>query len=399
MIDVAAVAVPVNGPGALAFVHQGELIWLGLQLVPVALALALLLTGAGARVRAALGRLCGGRRYGTIVLVGWAWLVAAGLLSLPLQYLDHVRWSVWGVPTPPVTAWLAGQAAQLGVLLVAAMLLLWIPFALIAKAPRVWPVWLTLIVVPVLTVGLVCVQVWVQPMLTSYQPLADRALAAQIQSMADRCGAGRIPVLIGGDDETVVGLGPTSRILLSPEALKVETRAELITTVAHELKHYRMGDNWLAIGTVGALILAGALLVQVLGGGAVRAWGARFGFSTLADPTSLPLIALILTIAWVCAGLPIYNAVQRHAELEADRFALEVTHDNHALAQRQAEAGKYPWRMNEYDEAYRLLFANHPSQAERVRLANSYRPWEQGRPGVYDGICKPRARTGGADGA
>jgi STE24 endopeptidase len=399
------VPVPANAPGAELFSQQADLIWIGLQLVTVAVALAFLPTGAGARLRSALQRLTGGDPYWTLTLFAGACLVVWRTVSLPLEYYAQVgHWNAWGFPALtgfPKTSfgtWLVGYMLQLAVTLAAVMLLLWIPFVLIARAPRLWWLWLTAIAVPVLTIVLVTVQVVITPMTTRLEPLVDPGLNAQIHAMAERCGAGRIPVFIGGNDETVVGLGPTSRILISRDALTAQTRAELLTTLAHELKHYRMGDNWLAIGTVGGLILAGALLVQVLGAAVTRRWGGRFGFASLADPAALPLMVLILTLAWALAGRPIFNAVQRHVEVEADRFALEVTHDNHAFATRQAAAAKAPWRMNDYDPFFEVFMATHPSQADRDRMGDSYRPWERGQPGVYDKVCRPASaapRVGG----
>ena len=398
------VPIPTNAPGAELYSQQGDLIWISLQLLTTAVALALLFTGAGARLRSALRRLTGERPYWTLTLFAGAYLVVARLVSLPLEYYAQVgHWNDWdfprltGFPKTSFGAWLVGYAVQLEVALVAAALLLWIPFALIARAPRLWWLYLTAIAVPVLAIGLVTAQVVITPMATRFEPLADPGLNAQIQAMAERCGAGSIPVFIGGNDETVVGLGPTSRVLISPYALKTETRAQLLTTLAHELKHYRLGDNWLALAMVGDLILAGALLIQLLGPMAIRRWGARFGVASLADPASLPLMVLILTLAWALAGLPIFNAVQRHVETEADRFALEVTHDNYAFASWQAAAAKAPWRMNEYDLFFDVFMATHPSQADRVRMGDSYQPWEKGQPGVYDKVCKPAsAAPGGA---
>jgi Zn-dependent protease with chaperone function len=173
--------------------------------------------------------------------------------------------------------------------------------------------------------------------------------------------------------------------------MKIQTPDQLMTTLAHELKHHLMGDNWLALGVVGALILAGAVLVQLLGGAAIRLWGPRMGLRSLHDPAALALIALIVTLGWGLAGLPLYNAVQKHAEFDADRFALELTHDNRALSEWQARAASLPWVTSEEDWFTSVFLDNHPSQADRVRFGNSYRPWAQGRPGAYDGVCRPSA--------
>ena len=40
---------------------------------------------------------------------------------------------------------------------------------------------------------------------------------------------------------------------------------------------------------------------------------------------------VILTAFWLCT-LPLFNLFARHIEHEADRFGLELTHQNHAAA-------------------------------------------------------------------
>jgi STE24 endopeptidase len=186
-----------------------------------------------------------------------------------------------------------------------------------------------------------------------------------------------------------VGFGPWSRILVAPWALKAQTHAQLLTTLAHELKHDRMGDNWLAIAVVGGLMLAGFLLVQLGGGLALKLWGARFGIASLRQPAALPLMVLVLVLSWDVAGLPLFNAIQKHAEHEADRFGLEATRDNRAFSEWQAILP--PWKVAEEGWITGAWFDNHPSQADRVRFGNAYRPWAEGRPGVYDRVCKPPA--------
>jgi Zn-dependent protease with chaperone function len=394
MTDPGPVPIPTNTPVALAFAHEGELLFLGLQLVGVLVPLAFLATGWGARLAAGIGRLTGGRRWLTLTLFAWIFLALWTAASAPLLYLrDVARWARFaaqGFPPLSLGECLTGRATGLLFMALLAAALLWIPFRLIERRPRTWPVILTLVVLPALTAALVLSQVALMPMTTPFHPVQG-PIAARIHALAARCGAGGVPVLVGGGDTTVVGLGPTSRILVGATDIETETPDQLMTTLAHELKHHLMGDNWLAVAVVGALILAGALLVQLPGGMAIRLWGPRMGLASLHEPAALPLIVLILVLGWGLAGLPVYNAVQKSAEFEADRFALELTHDNRAFSEFQASVGKLPWRMNEEDWFTSVFLDNHPSQADRVRFGNSYRPWAQGRRDVYAGVCRPSA--------
>jgi Zn-dependent protease with chaperone function len=396
MTDFDPVPIPGNTSAAVEFANQGELLWVGLLVIAVVVPLAFLATGWGGRLRAALDRRTGGRRWLTLILFAWIFLAAETAAAAPLRYLDDVarwaRWRVLGFPPPDTAAWWLEQAMRLLTVGAVAAALLWIPFRLIERRPRWWPVILTGIALPLLTAGLVFSQVVLTPAMTRFEPVNDRQLLAQIEDMTRRCGAGPVPVLVGGNDTTVVGLGPSSRILIGAFNQKLQTRRQMLTTVAHELKHHRMGDNWLALAVVGALMLAGGLLVQAAGPAVIRRWGSKMGVSVLHDPAALPLMALILAIGWSLAGLPVFNAVQRHAEHEADRFALEVTHDNRAFAEWQARAASLPWKINEEDLFTVLFLDNHPSQADRVRFGNSYRPWTVGQPGVYDRVCGPPER-------
>ena len=395
MTDPGPVPIPTDSPTALAFAHEGELLFLGLQLVAAAVPLIFLATGWGGRLRARIERLTGRRPWLTLTLFAWAFLAVQTAALLPLLYLrDVARWERFaaiGFPPPPIGGWLTSQAASLAMTALLAAALLWIPFRLIARRPKAWPFLFTAVALPALTGALVLWQVVLMPMTTAFRPIQDPAVAARVHALAERCRAGAIPVLVGGSDTTAVGLGPTSRILVGAIEMKIETPDQLMTTLAHELKHQLMGDNWLAIGLVGALMLAGALLVQLLGGAAIRLWGPRMGIVSLHDPAALPLIVLILTLGWGFGGLPIFNAVQKHVEIEADRFALEVTHDNRAFSEWQARAGSLPWRMNEEDWFTSTFLDNHPSQADRVRFGDSYRPWALGKHGRYDGVCNPSA--------
>jgi hypothetical protein len=190
MAVASLVSVPPNTPQAVAFTHQGELIWIGLHLFAVAVAAVFLLTGLGVRLRTALDRVTSGRGYPALVLFAWAYLVADAGIALPLRWIDAARWARWasfGVKAPELAGWLAGQAVGLVILCAASAVLLWVPYGLMARRPRTWWLWLTAIAAPALAAGLVLWQTILLPMATRSEPLGDPALTARIEAMAARC--------------------------------------------------------------------------------------------------------------------------------------------------------------------------------------------------------------------
>jgi STE24 endopeptidase len=283
--------------------------------------------------------------------------------------------------------WLTGKAGGLLLVMVAGTSLVWVPYMLISKYPQRWWLYGTALIVPLFTCALVVMQIWVMPLATELRPLTDTALAAKIQALAARCGVADVPLFVGGGSDTVVGLGPVSRIILASHTVD-GPEEHILYTASHELKHYVMGDNWLAITVVTGLILLGLWLVQAVGRAAINRWEKKFGFSKLSDPASLPLVILILTVYWILIGLPTFNGVQRYVEFEADRFALELTRDNQAQAMALAPYAEEPFQLNEYRLFDRVFRANHPSNAERIDLANNYRPWANGGLLVYGEVCQ-----------
>jgi len=230
--------------------------------------------------------------------------------------------------------------------------------------------------------------VWVDPLTTTYKPLDDRPLEARIDALAARCDITHIPVMVGGNSTGVTGLGPTNRIVLQSNLASVETPDQIVFTIGHELKHYVMDDNWKGLAIIAVCLLAGFWLTDRLGRAAIRRFSGRWGFSELSDPASVPLIVFLLTFFWL-AIVPFFNLFSRHIELEADRFGLELTHQNHAAAMvfaRDASSGDV---AADWDTFFLIFQATHPSVAQRIEFANTYKPWEQGKPLVYGNVCKP----------
>jgi Zn-dependent protease with chaperone function len=389
---MAAVAVPENTAQVNAYALQAELLWAAGQIAGLLLPPLLLFTGLGAKLRTLCARWTGGSQYRTLTLFAAIYLLLSGLVVLPIRYWRLiVLEGQFGQPVESLSQFLLGYFVPVGAQIVVAALFLWLFVWLIRRAPGTWWLWGALALVPISFAVLVALPVFVDPLTADYKPLADKVLLAKIESFAARCGIGEIPVFVGGDDDTVVGLGPTNRVFLEDGIEKRETPEQIEFTVAHEMKHYVIGDNWKALAILFGVGLAGLWLVNRYGRRAIARWHRRFGFEELHDPAALPLIVLIFSLFWLCV-LPLFNWEARHIELEADRFGLELSQQNHAAAELFAGWAHKELAQTRYDLFFTLFRQTHPSLAERIELANAYHPWRDGGPLVYGDVCKMEAK-------
>lgn len=98
------------------------------------------------------------------------------------------------------------------------------------------------------------------------------------------------------------------------------------------------------------------------------------GFDSLADVASLPLLIALgqtVNVALLPAGL----AYSRQIEHEADRFGLELTHDNEAAARAFVTLQRTNLGYPRPGRFYTFFRASHPSLGARIDFANTYRPW------------------------
>ena len=71
--------------------------------------------------------------------------------------------------------------------------------------------------------------------------------------------------------------------------------------------------------------------------------------------------------------LPPVNAFRQHVEFEADRYGLELTHENEVLAEMVSSwTAKSNLRMPNPSLFFMLFRSSHPSDATRISFANEY---------------------------
>jgi len=376
------VPVPEPSPLALQYYRSGNVLWAVRQLVALAVPAVLLFSGLSARLRNGAGRI-GRKWFFTIGLYFGFYAVISFVVSLPLDYYSqYVRQHSYDLSNQTFGKWLGDSFKELAISLVGGFLLLWIPYLVIRMSPRRWWLYTSLLAVPFMFLVMLIFPIWIAPLFNQFGPMKNQALEAKILALADRVGieGSRVyEVNKSVDTKTVnayvAGFLNTKRIVLWDTLLARLDEDQVLAVMAHEMGHYVLGHVVQGV-LIGALsVFVTLYLVYRLSGLLIDRFKDRFGFDRLDDVASLPLILLLMGVLGLAVS-PLGLAFSRHIERQADRFALELTHDNHALASAFARLQTENLANPRPGPFYVLWRGSHPSLAERIEFANTYRPWE-----------------------
>ena len=387
----APVEVPAPSEKALRYHQGGNVIWGLEQVLAIALPLLLLFTGLSSWLRTLASHISGGRFYPTLVVYFVLLSLLLFMVELPLSYyVGFAREHVYGLSTQSFSKWAADELKGLGVGVIVGTLVLWVPYLLLARSPRHWWLWIGMLALPFYTLVLLVTPLWIAPLFNKFGPMKDKALEAEVLAVARRAGVEGARVFeVNKSVDTakvnayVTGVGGTKRIVLWDTLMARLSPEQTSYVVGHELGHYVLGHVWSSVLLSSLLTLMGLFGAQRLSGIVLGHFGGRMGFHQLSDVASLPLLMLLLTL-FSLAITPAALAFSRYHEREADRFGLELTHDNRAAASAFVALQQQNLAVPRPSLIYKVFRASHPPIGERVDFINSYRPWARGEAGKYD---------------
>ena len=383
------VAVPEPTEQAKAYHRSGNVLWVLDTAWALVLPALLLWTGLSARMRD-WARRAGRYWFFTVALYWILFTVITTVIDLPRAYYEgFVRQHAYGLSNQTLGKWTSDQLAGLAVALVIGALFLWVPYLLLAKSPRRWWIYTSLLAVPFIILIVLVQPVWIDPLFNRFGPMQDKSLEADILALADRAGieGGRVFEVAKSEDTKALnayvnGFGSTKRIVLWDTTLKALNRQQVLVVMGHEMGHYVLDHVWKLIGVLAVMIFVMLYAVQRLAATLIDRFSGRFGFTSLADVASLPLILVLFSAASLVIN-PAALAISRHFEHEADRFAVEITRDSRAGASAFAIMQQENLAVPRPGRLYTWFRMSHPPVGERIDFFNDYRPWESGRPLVY----------------
>ena len=264
------------------------------------------------------------------VLLGVSFFASLGLIFrvilLPFDYFHtFVIEEKYGFNRTTRRLWLIDLLKEGAISLILLVVLLSPLLWLIRVSPENWWIWGFLVVSFVQVLLVLLYPVVIAPLFNKFEPFEDQDLVGKIRTLMQEAGI-RIKAILKMDagkrsrhtNAYFTGLGRTKRIVLFDTLVESHPAEEVLGVLAHEAGHLK-GRHILK-----QLILSeAALLVVFFLTHRLMGWPSlypAFGFDASRPEFGL----LILGIFWERLGfflLPLYMAVSRRFEREADLFA------------------------------------------------------------------------------
>jgi STE24 endopeptidase len=292
-------------------------------------------------------------------------LALDGARDLGSDYVEgHVLERVYGTSEQSPRAWLADQGKGAAVGAVVTALIVALADAVVARAPRRWPLIAIAATPPLLAFATVVAPALVMPLFNTYEPVTGE-LERRIRALAARYGVGNAAILrfdmsrqTKKANAFVTGVLGSERIALGDTLVEQFEDDETLFVVAHELGHYVRRDPWIGIAA-GTAVLATTLLAA----DAALRLTTRRGMDSPAQGARLTFYAALAQLALA----PLGGALSRAIERRADAFALAATGDAAAGIRAFRRLGEQNLAELEPPRWAELLFASHPSLASRIR--------------------------------
>jgi STE24 endopeptidase len=379
---------------AIEYAHAGYWLHFGSEIYAVLILAVIVASGLTAKFRDWASAASKRRFVQALVFVPQL-LLTNDLLYLPANiYGQHLELkfdqSIQSWPS-----WLWDWTKSEIILLVCAVPLAFLLYAVIRRSPRRWWLYFWLATLPIIVTVMYLEPMVIEPLFYRFEPLSAThpALVEQLEKLVGRGGLAIPPdrmfemkasEKLNSLNAYVSGFGGSKRVVVWDTTLQHLTTPETLFVFGHEMGHYVLGHIRNSLLWLSLLLLALLFLGSYILRWTIARWGIKWGIRNTADWASLPLMLLIVAI-FSFLSEPVVNSYSRWQEHQADVFGLEITHglvpDSSAAAthsfQVMGEIGLDEPNPNHFIEFW--LFS-HPSTSDRLAFAETYDPWKNGHP-------------------
>jgi STE24 endopeptidase len=312
---------------------------------------------------------------GSIVLYLLTLAAGCGVILAPLSYYcDFVLPHRYSLSKQALANWLKDKVKAWGLELLLGLCLVIIVYWFIGHLPVLWWLAAALIMFLVSLILTWLTPTFLIPLFFKLKPLEEGELKEKLVNLARRAGVDIAECLtmdLSSKSTTanamVSGWGKSRRIIFSDTLLQGYPWDEIEVTLAHELGHRLHHDIPKLIGIQAATFLLAFYLANL----ALRAGAVLFSLQGVSDIAGLPWLILILAML-ILVLQPALNWYNRRLEIAADETALALSNNSPAFIALMTKLTDQNLTEAEPGRWAKLLFYDHPTYNERIKLAHNY---------------------------
>jgi STE24 endopeptidase len=280
----------------------------------------------------------------------------------------------YGLSTQALASWLRDRVKALGLQLILGLCLVIIVYWLIGHLPALWWLAIALIMFLVSLILTWLTPTFLIPLFYKLKPLEEGQLKQRLVDLARKAGVDIAECLtmdLSSKATTanamLSGWGKSRRIIFSDTLLRGYSWDEIEVTLAHELGHRLHHDIPQLIGIQAATFLLAFYLADL----ALRAGVVLFSLQGISDIAGLPWLILVLAMLMFVLQ-PALNWYSRRLERAADETALALTNNPQGFITLMTKLTDQNLAEAEPGQWAKLLFYDHPTYNERIKLAHNY---------------------------
>ncbi|MEK7486289.1 MAG: M48 family metallopeptidase [Planctomycetota bacterium] len=254
--------------------------------------------------------------------------------------------------------------------------LLCLLFWFMEKTGSVWWLYALAVLLGFQLILLFIFPIFLAPLFNKFTPLEPGSLKEKIEALAQKLNFQNSGIFVmdgskrsGHGNAYFTGFGRSKRIVLYDTLLKSLNEDQVVGVLAHEIGHNKLNHIRTSFLVSSLFMTASLYLLSLLL--PYSPFYEAFGIQT-------PSYAAALLLFGLCSGpftfllTPLFSALTRKHEYEADAFAFKNTGDSNALTQSLLVLDKdnlsnlwpHPW--------FSFFYYSHPTTSERIQAIQTH---------------------------
>jgi STE24 endopeptidase len=318
------------------------------------------------------------KQFWVVAFYTLMFLIIAFIVGFPTSYYGFSLEHKFELSNQTFFQWFGEELLALLVMAIIALIAVEGIYLALRKAPRTWWIYMSVVFIGFAVVLVNLAPVLIMPLFNVYTPLPEGELRERLVSLSHRADV-EVEDIFTVDmskqtrkaNAMFTGLGNTKRIVLGDNLVKEFTTDQVEVVIAHEMGHNLMHHIWQGILFSALMAAIGFLIIHLSGPKIINKWRNRLRIDSMADVAGLPLILLIFSL-YGLVTMPIFPAVSRHMERQADRFALDMTHNKEAFISAMDELAYMNLSDPNPSPIIEFLLYDHPPISKRIKFAQEY---------------------------